>query len=87
MKYQDFCELFQKTEKESKNPTENVIYSIKKNPTQGLQKATKLTQKQISEKYGMSIRTLEEWNAGRNRTNPEKFCMLAFCVLSDLELI
>lgn len=87
MKYQDFRELFQKTEKKSKKPTENVIYSIKKNPTKGIQEATKLTQKQIAEKYGMSTRTLEEWNAGRNYTNTDKFCMLTFCVLSDLELI
>lgn len=87
MKYQEFKILFEKTQKKSKKAAENAIYTIKQNTTKGIQDATGLTQKEISERYGIPLRTLEDWKAGKRKIPTQKECMLTFCVLSDMELI
>lgn len=87
MKYQDFRKIFENSSEKSINPVENAIYTIKKNPTKGIQLLTGYTQKQISERYDLSRRIVEEWASGRITIPQGKACMLAFCVLSDLEMI
>ena len=75
---------------ESGEKITNILHSVwcmKDNIVKGLKTVCGLTQKEISEQYGIPKRTIEQWSSELRKIPPQKACMLAFCVFSDFGII
>ena len=86
--WQDWMEEY--ADDESGEKITNILHDVwcmKGNIVKGLKSVFGLTQKKISEEYGIPIRTVEQWSSELKKIPPEKACMLAFCVFTDQDII
>lgn len=63
------------------------VWCMKGNIVKGLKSVFGLTQRKISEEYGIPIRTIEQWSSGLKKIPLGKACMLAYCVFTDHDII
>lgn len=64
-----------------------VIWGMRENPIKGIKAAAGLTNAKLSEQYGISIRTIEDWARGARSCPDYTSTMLAYCVFSDHGII
>lgn len=63
------------------------VWELRDNPIKGIKAVTKLTNAKLSEQYGISIRTVEDWARGVRQCPDYTSTMLAYCVFADKGII
>ena len=65
----------------------SAIWELKDNPVKGIKKVTHLTNKALSERYGIPTRSIENWCCGERQCPAYTWMMMAYCVFTDAGIL
>lgn len=68
-------------------PILTAVWGMRENPIKGIKTAAGLTNAKLSEQYGISVRTVEDWARGERKCPGYTSTMLAYIIFAEKGII